>query len=82
MKESTKNFIEDSCIASLSSIITLFLKAWIVMLLWNWLMPDIFIVLPKVSYWQAFGIYMLFNILFNECTNVTHYLSEINRKIQ
>jgi len=35
----------------------------VVMLLWNWLMPDIF-GLPSVSYWQAWGLLVLFWILF------------------
>ena len=39
------------------------LAGWVVMLLWNWLMPDIF-GLPTVSYWQAWGLLVLFWILF------------------
>ena len=31
-----------------------FLFGWIVMLLWNWLMPEIF-GLTTLSYWQAWG---------------------------
>jgi hypothetical protein len=34
-----------------------------VLLLWNWLMPDIF-GLPEISYWQAWGIVLLAHILF------------------
>ena len=34
-----------------------------VMLLWNWLMPDIF-GLKQVSYWQAWGLLVLSWILF------------------
>jgi hypothetical protein len=40
-----------------------FLFGWIVMLLWNWLMPDIF-GLGRVSYWQAWGLLALCTILF------------------
>jgi hypothetical protein len=40
-----------------------FLFGWIVMLLWNWLMPDIF-GLKTVSYWQAWGLLALSCILF------------------
>jgi hypothetical protein len=36
---------------------------WIVMLLWNWLMPSLF-GLSAISYWQAFGIVVLAKILF------------------
>lgn len=39
-----------------------FLFGWIVMLLWNWLMPDIF-KLPRIGYWQAWGLVLLSHIL-------------------
>ncbi len=42
-----------------------FLFGWIVMLLWNWLMPDIFGV-GRVSYWQAWGLLLLSCILFKD----------------
>lgn len=35
----------------------------IVQLLWNWLMPAIFR-LPKINYWQAFGIIILGKLIF------------------
>jgi len=41
----------------------LFLFGWVVMLLWNWLMPEIF-GLPQVTYWQAWGLLALSCILF------------------
>jgi hypothetical protein len=41
----------------------LFLFGWILMLLWNWLMPEIF-GLKTVSYWQAWGLLLLSCILF------------------
>ena len=41
----------------------LFLFGWVVMLLWNWLMPEIF-GLTTLSYWQAWGILLLSSILF------------------
>jgi hypothetical protein len=39
------------------------LFGWIVMLLWNWLMPSIFNI-KEISYLQAFGITLLAKILF------------------
>jgi len=36
---------------------------WVIMLLWNWLMPDIF-QLPEITYWQAAGLFILSRILF------------------
>ena len=41
----------------------LFLFGWAVMLLWNWLMPDIF-GLKTLTYWQAWGLLVLTSILF------------------
>ena len=40
-----------------------FLFGWVVMLLWNWLMPDIF-GLKRLTYWQAWGLLVLCHILF------------------
>lgn len=37
---------------------------WVVMLLWNWLMPNLFIGARPVDYWQAMGILLLSKILF------------------
>ena len=42
-----------------------FLFGWVVMLLWNWLMPDIF-GLKRVTYWQAWGLLILCSILFKD----------------
>lgn len=39
------------------------LFGWVVMLLWNWLMPDIF-GLKQITYWQAWGLMALSCILF------------------
>jgi len=40
-----------------------FLFGYFVMLLWNWLMPDIF-GLMTINYWQAIGIIILSKFLF------------------
>lgn len=40
----------------------LFLFGWVVMLLWNWLMPDIF-GLKTLTYWKAWGLLALSCIL-------------------
>jgi hypothetical protein len=39
------------------------LCGWVVMLLWNWLMPVIF-GLKTLTYWQAWGLLLLTSILF------------------
>ena len=36
---------------------------WLVMILWNWLMPAIFH-LGEIGYWQAFGIVILAKLIF------------------
>lgn len=38
--------------------------------LWNWLMPDIFS-LPTISYWQAWGLYLLAAILFKSSSSAS-----------
>lgn len=38
--------------------------AAIVMLLWNWLMPELF-GLPLITFWKALGLLVLFKILFS-----------------
>jgi hypothetical protein len=40
-----------------------FLFGFFVMLLWNWLMPDIFS-LRRIDFWQAWGLVLLSHILF------------------
>ncbi|MBC2838427.1 hypothetical protein [Robiginitalea sp. SC105] len=40
-----------------------FLVGYLLMYLWNWLMPELF-GLPAVTYWQAFGILLLAKLLF------------------
>jgi hypothetical protein len=40
-----------------------FLFGWVVMLLWNWLMPSLF-GLPVIGYWKAWGILIMAHLLF------------------
>lgn len=37
----------------------------IVMLLWNWLMPELFVSARRIDYWQAAGLILLCKILFS-----------------
>ena len=41
----------------------IFVFGWVVMLLWNWLMPEIF-GLGQITYWQGWGLLLLSSILF------------------
>jgi hypothetical protein len=54
-----------------------------VMLLWNWLMPDLF-GLKQVNYWQAWGLLILSWILFKGfgSNNTTSSSTERKRKQQ
>jgi len=56
----------------------------VVMLLWNWLMPDIF-GLKTLNYWQAWGLLILSTILFKGLgsnTNTSASRSDRKRKQQ
>jgi hypothetical protein len=44
------------------------LFGWLVMLLWNWIMPAIFH-LGVITYWQGFGILLLAKIIFGALGN-------------
>jgi hypothetical protein len=41
---------------------------WLVMILWNWIMPPIFH-LSQIGYWQGFGILLLAKIIFGAMGN-------------
>ena len=47
----------------IACVVGVFLIGYVVMALWNWLMPAIF-GLGIINYWQAFGIFVLAKILF------------------
>lgn len=40
-----------------------FILGFFIMLLWNWLMPTLFS-LPEITYWQAWGLFILSKLLF------------------
>lgn len=44
-------------------IFILGLLTFLIMYLWNWLMPELFH-LPTITYWQALGLFALCKILF------------------
>lgn len=39
------------------------LVIWLIMTLWNWLVPDLFHG-PEINYWQTIGLFFLSKILF------------------
>ena len=50
-------------------ILAVILFGYPTMLLWNWLMPNIF-GLPYITFWQACGINLLASILFKPTINI------------
>ena len=51
------------------------LEAWLVMLLWNWVAVEIF-AFTAIGFWQAFGILLLFNLLFGGVRTVINHKGE------
>lgn len=45
------------------AIVLIPLFGFVVMALWNWLMPELF-GLPRIGFWQAWGLFVLSKILF------------------
>jgi hypothetical protein len=64
-----KNTIES--IATLLGLIAIIivLLGYPVMLLWNWLMPEIF-GLSEITFWQAIGLNILCTILFRPSISI------------
>ena len=59
------------CIGYLLFWIGCFLiAALIIMLLWNWVVPIIWVSAPKISLWTALGLKLLVNCLFPSNTTV------------
>jgi len=57
----------------------LFLFGLVVQALWNWLMPEIFSGLKKITYWQAWGLLILSSILFKK-VNFGNDHNKVERK--
>ena len=49
--------------------IVIVLLGYPLMLLWNWLMPEIF-GLPEITFWQAIGLNILCTIMFRPSVNI------------
>jgi len=46
--------------------------AWLVMALWNWLLPDLFAGVKTIDYVQALGVLLLSKILFGGLRSQRH----------
>jgi hypothetical protein len=64
-----KNTIESIAVLLGLIAIVIVLLGYPVMLLWNWLMPEIF-GLSEITFWQAIGLNVLCTILFRPSINV------------
>jgi hypothetical protein len=49
-------------------VLTVLIMGFPLMLLWNWLMPELF-GLPMIGFWQAVGLNLLASILFKTTVN-------------
>lgn len=58
----------------LFAIIAIVAVGFLIMFLWNWLMPTLF-KLSSISYWQALGLFVLSRILFGSF----HFSKPMNR---
>lgn len=63
MKPKWKKLIWIAPLAIVGMLAFIALGSFIVMLLWNWLLPPLFGV-RQIAFWQAFGILVLCRILF------------------
>lgn len=62
---SDKSSCASRCIKiGLMAVAGIAVVTWIVMLLWNCLLPDLFSGVQSIGYWQALGILALSRILF------------------
>lgn len=52
---------------ALMAVVGIAAVGWLVMLLWNWLMPSLFTGAQQIGYWQALGVLLLSKILFGSC---------------
>lgn len=62
-----KQYLETFMIVTLILMIAALVLGLPVMLLWNWLMPNIF-GLPYINFWQAVGLNILSSVLFSRTT--------------
>lgn len=62
--------ISKGCGALVGIVLFVALKVLVLMLVWNWLMPDIFD-LPKINFIQSFGLALLSYTLFGFKNTIT-----------
>lgn len=64
----------EGCLLAILAIILIialmFICPWIEMMLWNWVMVDLF-AMPTVTFWQMFGLNWLCGLLFRRSSNIS-----------
>lgn len=64
----------EGCLWAVLAVILLialmFISPWIEMMLWNWVMVDLF-AMPTVTFWQMFGLNWLCGLLFRRSSNIS-----------
>jgi hypothetical protein len=67
-------------LAILAMVLFIAIGGEVVMLLWNWLLPQLF-GWPEVTFWQALGILLLCRILFGGFGRRGFYRSRFRRRM-
>ena len=66
--------MNEGCLCSVLGVILvialMFLSPWIEMMLWNWVMVDLF-AMPTVTFWQMFGLNWLCGLLFRRSNSIS-----------
>lgn len=64
----------EGCLLAILALILvialMFICPWIEMMLWNWVMVDLF-AMPTVTFWQMFGLNWLCGLLFRRSSNIS-----------
>lgn len=64
----------EGCLWAILAVILIvalmFISPLIEMLLWNWVMVDLF-AMPTVTFWQMFGLNWLCGLLFRRSSNIS-----------
>ena len=76
-----KKLIFIAPLAILAVIAFTAIGAWLVLLLWNWLLPPLFGFHP-ITFWQAFGVLILSRILFGGFGRHTGYRPFWRRRME
>ena len=79
--KSVLSFIAVSVVAITMLVLWSLVLAWPVQLLWNWLVPGIF-GLGKITFFQSFGLKVLFGLTLGKVTIEDNRKKETNERIR